>query len=75
MAKVTIYPGKEFLRRIEQLQGSLDQAIPKADTVTAVNLTSFPRSEYARWEGGWRHAEAAMRFSGYGSSKRTFEGT
>ncbi len=30
MAKVTIYPGKEFLRRIEQMQGNIDQAIPTA---------------------------------------------
>ena len=30
MAKVTIYPGTDFLRRIEQMQGNVDQAIPRA---------------------------------------------
>lgn len=30
MAKVTIYPGKAFLRKIEQMSGNIDHAIPKA---------------------------------------------
>lgn len=30
MAKVTIYPGTDFLRKLEQMQGNIDQAIPAA---------------------------------------------
>lgn len=30
MARVTIYPGKDFLKKLEQMQGDLDHAIPTA---------------------------------------------
>lgn len=30
MARVTIYPGKDFLKKLEQMQGDIDRAIPTA---------------------------------------------
>ncbi|MPM08561.1 hypothetical protein SDC9_54874 [bioreactor metagenome] len=48
-----------YAKMEQRLTALTEQAISKADTVTAVNLTSFPRSEYVRWQDGWRLAEAA----------------
>ena len=51
MARITIYPGKEFLRRIEQMQGSLDQAIPKALEVGGKVAYKIMRSNLSRVAG------------------------
>ena len=51
MAKVTIYPGKEFLRRIEQMQGDLDTAIPKALEVGGEIVGRIMKSNLARVVG------------------------
>ena len=51
MAKVTIYPGKEFLRRIEQMQGDLDTAIPKALEVGGEIVGRIMKSNLVRVVG------------------------
>ncbi|MEN6595889.1 MAG: glycoside hydrolase family 38 C-terminal domain-containing protein [Clostridiaceae bacterium] len=48
-----------YAKMEQRLNALIEQVIPKADAVAAVNLTSFARSEYVRWQNGWRRAEIA----------------
>lgn len=46
-----------YAKMEQRLNALIEQAAASADAVTAVNLTSFPRTEYVRWQDGWHLAE------------------